>query len=404
MSCEICYVNLGSTSNAETHYKSKTHQDALQFQQDLKEDKLRSEFNCETCSCYTTSYKTLLNHLSSDKHKSRVEIRDKMGKGGAAAALPLFEDKVVQTSTVYCELCRLSFRSSDSYTEHLESEKHVKRVRYLDMLDAEELKKSSNESTSSLNSRLVNESTSSSDPIDVTRKKYLDSEWCHCCYIRYSSESHKIQHMSGKDHLKRFEFKEMGKESDEIAKSNGFYCSLCVALTNSEINHQTHLDSQIHLAQMSKFEEYERFNKTGKSFLPSQVVAVKKDLPKSKSMFSFQSPPALNKEQPAKLSIRKSTHEPPPPVKKSENTLEVSQSTFEYLESKSCDIYDKFNIKVYKFHPSQTENSQRVKLTTQKKISPVRVNMKENLFQMLYENMLENINLIHSVDNNNSEM
>jgi hypothetical protein len=301
---------------------------------------------------------------------------------------PFFEDSrktKLEASPINCELCRTRFNSRDAYNEHLESEKHIKRVRYLDMLDSEELKEKSTNSSPGFISETSSSYNLNDIPVSESTKKCLVSDWCHCCYIRYTSESHMIQHLSGKDHLKRLKFNEMGGVAPEEA--NGYFCSLCVANNSSEINHKVHMSSLNHLAQVNKFEEY---NKHVQNPLANSFSPVKLGMSKSKSMMSFQSPTTKNQksERPEKKQAIEF-----------ENKLELdSQSSFELLESKNCDIYDKFNIKVYKFRPSENEISKRVKSNLQSSHDETE-KIKLNLYETLFTNMIENFNFINSVFN-----
>ena len=93
----------------------------------------------------------------------------------------------------------------------------------------------------------------SADPVcdvDAVKKFYDESnDWCHCCYIRYTSTAHKISHLTGAAHQKKFTMKEVTMKSEQMPT---FLCDVCFIVSNSAGQLELHLKSPTHLETLKR--------------------------------------------------------------------------------------------------------------------------------------------------------
>jgi hypothetical protein len=80
-----------------------------------------------------------------------------------------------------------------------------------------------------------------------------NSDWCHCCFLKYTSESEKKKHLEGKEHQKRTDIKE--KVSQGLLKS-GDFCLYCFSKIQEKMQEDAHLKSSSHKLQVKRHIEY----------------------------------------------------------------------------------------------------------------------------------------------------
>ena len=405
-------MNLGSQTNADVHYSSKLHQDAVKFQQNFRENKLPSQYYCENCSLFTTSYDLLLTHLNSDKHKSKMAIRELLEKSFTGSnqnmhpstSTPTFiptQQALEENSRNYCQLCRQEFLTSHDYAVHLTTEKHKLRVKVLDELEMHEQEMAISMCFSS-NTKLKKENNSSSSSnsiasriepksIEEIRQKYLNSDWCHSCYTKYSSDTHKQQHLNGKDHLRRFKLKEIEKMTNH---ENKLFCEICYTLDTSEIGHKTHMESINHANQYKRYKEY---------FMFHSINLEKTAIPKSISSSSVGLTVTELKKSALPVSI--SLHDFSLPKTNGVDALkndfdETFEKSFVLNEEdcNTCEIFKAFNVKIYNYKSNSNEHKPELETNA---IDYTEIDeLTERLSQALNENMLLNINKIKETKDN----
>jgi hypothetical protein len=420
MLCQTCNVSLSTEANPEKHFTSKQHLSAVEFQDDFKENKLKSEFFCLICSVYASSYAGLLTHLDGEKHKKRnsLLLRTQIEQSSAVTQSPTSSSQALSDiqpqplafkTLTHCELCRLDFQSQATYSDHLNSEKHMKRVRFIDQLDEEE-KMASNRAVDSQTNKAADFHTVKSelfDDMEPIRKKYLESDWCHCCFVHYTSEKLKETHLAGREHLKRFQFKEVDKAAVGAEFQKKYFCSVCFKDNSSERTHQVHLNSLAHLKQEEHYNKYLTRFSSGHANVSTGCLKIEKSgggmMSKSKSM-SFCTPSlpsfpvtklplVVEDEKPIEQENEKVVELVEEPavdeavLNESNNSFELN---FKFLRSKACAIYDKFNIRVYESQWKESEADLQARIVSAKAMDEIN-EMKLNLFEMLDERMKENI-------------
>lgn len=86
--------------------------------------------------------------------------------------------------------------------------------------------------------------------VDAIKKLYDESnDWCHCCYIRYTSTAHKVSHLTGAAHQKKFTMKEVTMKSEQAPT---FLCDVCFIVSNSAGQLELHLKSPTHLDTLKR--------------------------------------------------------------------------------------------------------------------------------------------------------
>ena len=290
--CDICWTEFNKDCHKEKHMNTPNHMLAESFQKKLK---LNSEIvdlsfknYCEICSIQTDTQAILKRHLNSKAHQIKLITKEKITKMNndndkssafETSSMSLYKKpKLTFSSTydfktvqqdcnpiksmphsfstqnisdlnkdendnniceLYCKLCDVTSNSKISYYAHMNSRKHKsKSNRYS---DNQSLSASIPSSSSELSSSEIEE-------------YYKLSNWCHCCYIMYSSSQHKEQHLSGMLHKKRFEMKEILFKRNDVNKDN--YCTVCFCIVDASEQKNVHYSSKSHSSQFQRYQEY----------------------------------------------------------------------------------------------------------------------------------------------------
>lgn len=73
---------------------------------------------------------------------------------------------------------------------------------------------------------------------------------CSCCYVTYTSLTHKEAHLNGQDHKKKFILMQKFKSND--ASLSKYFCSVCYLEMNSQVQFENHLNSPSHKENIQK--------------------------------------------------------------------------------------------------------------------------------------------------------
>ena len=110
------------------------------------------------------------------------------------------------------------------------------------------------------------ESETSSHSVSTVNKRLLDdldidslsTDWCHCCFLKYTSDSEKKKHLEGREHLKRLEIKD--KLKNNLLEANNF-CKYCYSKIQDEVQKNAHLKSPAHQLQIKRHIDYLKYIK-----------------------------------------------------------------------------------------------------------------------------------------------
>ena len=143
--CELCVLEFNHKRIYVNHLGSKSHLNALHFQEQAKTGNLRTSFYCTLCSLCADTNAVLEKHLNSQKHLIKVTLKQKY-----------------ENLSHFVRAPRENFRSI-----------------------------AISKTCPDLKQRALAESNS-------LEKICSDSDWCHCCFCKYTSSSHKQSHLNGK--------------------------------------------------------------------------------------------------------------------------------------------------------------------------------------------------------------
>ncbi len=143
------------------------------------------------------------------------------------------------------------------------------------------------------------------------------ADWCHCCYLKYTSESEKKKHLEGREHQRRVETKE--KLSRNLVDSTE-YCEYCFMKLQDGVQRNAHLRSNSHQIQIKRRIEYLKYIKNHAFNVSSPGVDVAKTSLKSCKTYMNMFP-----------------------ISETEAT-----ETFNELDVK-IEIFQKANVKIYKY-------------------------------------------------------
>ncbi len=318
MYCWTCYVELKTQGSIDTHYRSEAHSKAAKFQ----------------------------NNLNSTRAQMQSEF--------------------------YCEICSIFTTSSQSLFIHLDSAKHKEKLKIRDLL-----------LNLDLNSEMKREKQTS-------RKISLESSYeksdyysysCDICYVKYTSETQKTQHLSGKEHLKR--------SKRVIYADSDLSCEICNTISNSKTQFYAHLLSPNHKNQLEKYEEYKK------------ITYVHKLKPKSITpmLYRLDTDLSSDTESVGKLSNTSSSTDDKMLAFNNQKKLSNNQSKprdeFTLMETDS-EIFKRFCIEIYQFDSGKKMDN------VSNEIEPNIQQKKANVFSLLsvdLENNLNRLKMHKSVSN-----
>ncbi len=149
MYCTTCWTEFNSEIPAKIHYESNTHMECVKFQQELNENRPKSNFYCTLCSLYTNSAYSLAMHMGSKTHKSKLASKENIQnliKGSRQDFIkkslsfqgtnfdaynnisPSNSFEMTTKLKNYCEICMVQLDSATAYAIHLGSANHKSKI------------------------------------------------------------------------------------------------------------------------------------------------------------------------------------------------------------------------------------------------------------------------------------
>lgn len=271
--CLVCWIKFLNDVSAESHFKSKQHNEKLKFKQDFKDNQPISPFFCEICCIYANSELALTRHLESDNHRLRLKSKNEIEN--------LLNNQYVETDVKehhseikiskpsnsilnYCNICKIYTNSSITFIAHLQGEKHKNKLLALENKDNTLVYNSlTNLSVTEKENYVINDEKSS---LNVN---YL----CELCNLKFESSKSLNDHSQSMhslpDNTNKIDqgvFYESINESevsidsgininenDSSAANSTFsdWCELCYVKFNSVSTKEKHLKGKDHLKRKS---------------------------------------------------------------------------------------------------------------------------------------------------------
>lgn len=187
--CNRCWLEFNHQIVYEHHLSSRNHTNAVEFQKSIANNKHSTQFYCNICSLYTDTQVILDFHLASNSHIIKMKVKQKY---------EMISDKSLKTVTQM--KCSQTVPCFLNLTENA-----------------------------------------------------IESEWCHCCFCKYNSPTHKFIHLNGQEHKRKLEIKETSNKND-------FLCAYCAQKPTIIEQLQIHLNSKNHFDQVKRYEIYYEAN------------------------------------------------------------------------------------------------------------------------------------------------
>jgi hypothetical protein len=219
--CELCAFKADSTFNLAIHFGSQLHMQNFS----------RAKFQIEPITSSSS------NNNSSDDDGEFLITKSML-------TLNQIEVKKFSISKYHCNLCDTASNSDIALRRHLESDRHKNRLL---SPTSGGVSKSHTISPSKSDVQLTPQQR---ETLQATKDKYNNSAWCHVCYIKYSSAANRVEHLNGKEHLKKFFFKET------MSAANSLFCDVCFCAFNSHEQFTCHMRSPTHSEQVRKYDNY----------------------------------------------------------------------------------------------------------------------------------------------------
>ena len=358
LNCKICWTDFNSETSANIHFSSNTHLESVKFQNEIRENRPVTPYYCEICSKYANSLDTLAVHLGSKSHKTKLFNKE---------AIESVDCKLLpfkKTFTVENFKNIFDFNNNPNINLYnfpkLNSPPNENRL----ISAKNELNNKNNQNEAKPASQMCRSSTFQFDalsennvikPIGLIRSSpnnatdlsswkqpiceenegeneapSEDFNWCHCCYLKYTSPSEKEKHLKGKDHFKRVEIKNR-LANNQLSPND--YCEFCCSRINDESQRAAHLNSPAHHLQVNRYNEYLIAVQILRNFTMSSI--------KSK-----EAPESCSTESTAK-KIKQVYAEATP--KTAENKDSLNQDMFQELVVFS-EIFNKAGVKIYDYN------------------------------------------------------
>lgn len=278
MYCNICWIEFNSQIVATSHYKSKQHSECSTFKADIENKQIKFPYYCETCCVWANTTEGLDAHLKSQKHFSKVKAKEILESSGKNHIeddpYSIMEETVNLTDSFesverkefslinkyYCKLCNVNTNSDIALERHLNGEKHKKKLQKINQVTEQNSNINLTEAEGQ-ETLLQIDFTKPQKSLDNILVDYSKAEWCECCFVKYTSKSHRDSHLSGKDHLKKFHLKEITKPEPK------HICKVCFIVFNTLDQLNSHYDNPNHKAQILKFTEYSKYNKQEENYV-----------------------------------------------------------------------------------------------------------------------------------------
>jgi len=181
----------------ELHLGSKSHSNALKFQEAAKIGNHRTEFYCSLCSLYTDTNAVLDIHLQSEKHQVKCILKQKYEKTEKTIS------KVIKTGENF-----LLLRSSQTWSDFKQNVQELNCDPVPSSISKQNVPK----------------------PDDI----YWNSEWCHLCFCKFTSNPHKESHLKGNLFLYMIAFKTLTEHKKKIqikslieSINDEIFCAYC---------------------------------------------------------------------------------------------------------------------------------------------------------------------------------
>ena len=159
--CSLCVLEFNHENVYNLHLESKNHLNALRFQEEAKTGSYRKPFYCSLCSLFTDTSAMLDVHLQSERHQVKFILQQKYEK----------------TNSKVLKIRESMFRSLSSSQTCPDFKKNVSEL--------------------NVNSKTSPEIKKSVPKPDLSDDLNWNSEWCHLCFCKYTSEPHKESHLKG---------------------------------------------------------------------------------------------------------------------------------------------------------------------------------------------------------------
>jgi hypothetical protein len=228
--CDTCWTILPSESNRTIHFNSKTHKNCVEFVENFERVKIASrKYACWLCSKWCDTENQLALHNDSPAHRDKLAT-----KSFILAKLLETNSSPTDVSTVRMAN---TWKTNDTCT---------------DKATIKPIAKSMSENQFGLlqeKNRIGNSMTLHA----IVGGDTESGEWCHTCYLKYTSDTHRQQHLSGAQHAKRIQNL---KEMDMKSINEQLYCSVCNLQCNSMDVMNIHTNSDKHLKTFKQYEEY----------------------------------------------------------------------------------------------------------------------------------------------------
>jgi hypothetical protein len=273
--CDICWILLPSESHRTSHFNSDKHKLNYDLQQNLKMSSSKDVLACEICCIVANTKNQLATHLSSKNHSKKISdrdfIKDKFNEINKENSTiidnrklkinikpPLSSLPSSKNSSLYSSSESIKSKSSSSDDEFvIEGEK--KKI--------EKLKTITNTMKKTQESIKNDKKHDMCEKEPERRHKLLKDQennkikaddltsiscWCNVCYVRYTSNQNRDQHINGQGHKKREEASI--KFKDIVEHPN--YCKLCYTMTNDKSQLERHLNSENHDRAIKQYIEF----------------------------------------------------------------------------------------------------------------------------------------------------
>ncbi|KAL4224482.1 hypothetical protein ACF0H5_015183 [Mactra antiquata] len=203
--CFVCNIDLTSLAHKNQHLSGQKHKKALAVKEQFKNTGLQdSPFVCKICSVTFTGFEAREQHMNSERHLAKE-------KG-----------LLIGTNEYFCDVCKVACTGPESYSQHLAGSQHAKM--------------------SGAGTQYGNGAMN----FDLTN-------WHHCeiCKCNLNSREQLMIHKKSPKHLKQLE-KMAGMGSAPVNRIGKFECKVCSCFLDTRVQLQIHEASPKHLAKLQK--------------------------------------------------------------------------------------------------------------------------------------------------------
>ena len=138
--CTICFISCNSQVSLEEHLKSKSHEKAVAASKNgvktTFDVKSVPKLECIPCQKTFSGQESLEEHLKSSKHQKKVWPitpseslkKDNVKTASAPVSTVVMSNGTKVDQQYDCNICQISCSGPESYKQHIESNKHKKKV------------------------------------------------------------------------------------------------------------------------------------------------------------------------------------------------------------------------------------------------------------------------------------